>query len=249
MTDKEWIHFKQFTKRFNEHSMVGEIDLALRKGEIFALCGGNGAGKSTLIKAITGVIRATSGEIMVDDVVMKPQSLPYKALFSYMPDHMMFAPQLTGEEVLTFFARLRGIPIERVKEVLLLVGLDDVRNRLIKHYSKGMQQRLSFAQALMPNSPFLILDEPTNGLDPYWLFQFKAIIRAEKEKGTTILMTTHVLSLVEELADRVAFMENGKMMMNDTIKNLTVQAGKVMTLEEVFFQEALSREMLKKNPL
>ncbi len=249
MTDKEWIHFKQFTKRFNEHSMVGEIDLALRKGEIFALCGGNGAGKSTLIKAITGVIRATSGEIMVDDVVMKPQSLPYKALFSYMPDHMMFAPQLTGEEVLTFFARLRGIPIERVKEVLLLVGLDDVRNRLIKHYSKGMQQRLSFAQALMPNSPFLILDEPTNGLDPYWLFQFKEIIRAEKEKGTTILMTTHVLSLVEELADRVAFMENGKMMMNDTIKNLTVQAGKVMTLEEVFFQEALSREMLKKNPL
>lgn len=249
MTDKEWIHFKQFTKRFNEHSMVGEIDLALRKGEIFALCGGNGAGKSTLIKAITGVIRATSGEIMVDDVVMKPQSLPYKALFSYMPDHMMFAPQLTGEEVLTFFARLRGIPIERVKEVLLLVGLDDARNRLIKHYSKGMQQRLSFAQALLPNSPFLILDEPTNGLDPYWFFQFKEIIRAEKEKGTTILMTTHVLSLVEELADRVAFMENGKMMMNDTIKNLTVQAGKVMTLEEVFFQEALSREILKKNPL
>jgi ABC-type multidrug transport system ATPase subunit len=240
MTDKDWIQFTHISKRFNKLSQVGEINLALKKGQIAALCGGNGAGKSTFIKVITGVMKGTSGEIAVDGVSVKPNSMEYRELFSYMPDNMLFPSQLTGLEVLTFFARLRKIKREKVLDMLHLVGLYEAKDRLIKHYSKGMQQRLSFAQALLPDAPFIILDEPTNGLDPYWFYRFKEILKGEKEKGKTILFTTHVLSLVEEIADRVAFMENGKIISNDTVENLVNRDGKVFSLEQVFFEKQIT---------
>jgi ABC-type multidrug transport system ATPase subunit len=239
MNENEWIKYKQFSKRFNQYNKVGEITLSLKKGEIFALCGGNGAGKSTFIKTITGVMKATTGDIIVSGKSMKPKSMEYRELFSFMPDNMLFPPQLTGLEVLSFFAHLRKVESEKVPEMLELVGLYEARHRLIKHYSKGMQQRLSFAQALLPNSALVILDEPTNGLDPYWFFRFKEILQLEKDKGKTILLTTHILSLVEEIADQVAFMENGIIVENDTVKNLTSSNGQRISLEKVFFQHQM----------
>lgn len=239
MIEQSWLQFDRVSKRFSGHSIVGEISLSLEKGEIFALCGGNGAGKSTFIKLITGVMKATSGDIYVEGSKVKAKSMEYREIFSYMPDNMLFPSQLTGYETLAFFARLRKVREERVNEMLALVGLDEVRNRLIKHYSKGMQQRLSFAQALLPDSRFIILDEPTNGLDPFWFYRFKEILQMEKKKGKTILLTTHVLSLVEEIADRVAFMENGKVIENDTVENLLKRDGKETSLEKAFFQKQM----------
>lgn len=237
MTNDEWIQFQSISKEFNKHNRVGEIDLTLRVGEIFALCGGNGAGKSTFIKVITGIMKATSGKITVDGIPIKTNSKQYKSLFSYMPDHMLFPPQLTGQEALMFFAKLRKVDIARVEELLKLVGLYEVKDRLIKHYSKGMQQRLSFAQALLPETSFIILDEPTNGLDPYWFYRMKEILKEEKRKGKTILFTTHVLSLVEEIADRMAFMENGKIISNAKVETLLFNEGGKKTLEQIFFEK------------
>jgi ABC-type multidrug transport system ATPase subunit len=236
MNNNEWIRLEGLAKHYSDEKKITDISLTIEKPEIFALCGENGAGKSTLIKMLTGIMEPTSGRIFLDGKEVDPQSLNYKKLFSYMPDEMLFPRQLTGLEVLAFFARLRGISDEKVSEVLHQVGLYDVRKMPIKQYSKGMQQRLSLAQALMPDVPLRILDEPTNGLDPFWVFRFKEIIQEEKRQGRTIFFTTHILSLVEELADRAAFMQEGKMHYCDSVDTLVQKNGVYTPLEKVFFK-------------
>jgi ABC-type multidrug transport system ATPase subunit len=235
MNNNEWIRLEGLAKHYSDEKKITNISLTIEKPEIFALCGGNGAGKSTLIKMLTGIMKPTSGRIFMDGKEVDQQSNSYKKLFSYMPDEMLFPRQLTGLEVLNFFARLRGISEGKVSESLQQVGLYDVRKMPIKHYSKGMQQRLSLAQALMPDVPLRILDEPTNGLDPLWVFRFKEIIQEEKRQGRTIFFTTHILSLVEELADRAAFMQEGKMHYCDSVGTLVQQKGVYTPLEKVFF--------------
>jgi len=235
MNSIEWIRIEGLAKHYSETKKITDINLTINKPEIFALCGGNGAGKSTLIKMLTGMMKPTAGKILMDGKVIDPQKQGFKKLFSYMPDEMLFPRQLTGLEVLTFFARLRGISDEKVMEALKQVGLFEVRNMQIKQYSKGMQQRLSLAQALLPDVPLRILDEPTNGLDPLWVFRFKEIIQEEKKQGRTILFTTHILSLVEELADRAAFMQEGQLQYCDSVTSLVENNGVYTPLEKVFF--------------
>ncbi|MBS4192176.1 ABC transporter ATP-binding protein [Bacillus sp. FJAT-49705] len=239
MSKEYLIELEGITKRYTEHKQIGEISFPIKKGEITALCGGNGAGKSTLIKLLTGIIKPTSGTMKADGKPVDPMSERYKAFFSYMPDDMIFPNQLTGLEMLLFFAGLQGIAKSRVDEVLKRVGLFEDRRKLIKHYSKGMQQRLSLAQALLSAAPLLILDEPTNGLDPFWVFRFKEIIKEEKEAGKTILFSTHILSIVEEIADTAIFLEEGKLIYHENIDVLTNTAGKYNSLEKVFFEKQI----------
>ncbi|MBT2640932.1 ABC transporter ATP-binding protein [Bacillus sp. ISL-41] len=235
MNSSEWIRIEGLAKHYSETKKITDIYLTINKPEVFALCGGNGAGKSTLIKMLTGMMKPTAGKILMEGKVIDPQKQEFKKLFSYMPDEMLFPRQLTGLEVLTFFARLRGISDEKVMEALNQVGLFEVRNLQIKQYSKGMQQRLSLAQALLPDVPLRVLDEPTNGLDPLWVFRFKEIILEEKKQGRTILFTTHILSLVEELADRAAFMQEGRLQYCDSVTSLVENNGVYTPLEKVFF--------------
>ncbi|RSD26706.1 ABC transporter ATP-binding protein [Mesobacillus subterraneus] len=235
MSSKEWIRLEGLSKHYSETKKITGIHLTIEKPEIFALCGGNGAGKSTLIKMLTGIMKPTAGKVYMEGKPVDPRSRGFKEHFSYMPDEMLFPRQLTGLEVLTFFARLRGIHDEKVLEGLNQVGLYDVRNMPIKQYSKGMQQRLSLAQALLPDVPLRFLDEPTNGLDPFWVFRFKEIILEEKKQGRTIFFTTHILSLVEELADRAAFMQEGKLHYCDSVEYLVHKDGVYTPLETVFF--------------
>ncbi|MBS8266661.1 ABC transporter ATP-binding protein [Mesobacillus boroniphilus] len=235
MNSQEWIRIEGLAKHYSPTKKITEISFSIAKPEIFALCGGNGAGKSTLIKMLTGIMKPTAGMVYMDGMEVEPQSKGYKKLFSYMPDEMLFPRQLSGLEVLTFFARLRGISAGKVTAALQQVGLFDVRNMQIKQYSKGMQQRLSLAQALLPDVPLRILDEPTNGLDPLWVYRFKEIILEEKRQGRTIFFTTHILSLVEELADRAAFMQEGQLQHCDSVKSLVQKNGVYTPLEKVFF--------------
>lgn len=235
MNSNEWIRVEGLAKHYSETKKITDISFTIEKPEIFALCGGNGAGKSTLLKMLTGIMKPTFGRVLMDGREIVPRSNEFRKLFSYMPDEMLFPRQLTGLEVLTFFARLRGISDGKVDDALQQVGLYEVRNMQIKQYSKGMQQRLSLAQALLPDVPLRILDEPTNGLDPLWVFRFKEIIQEEKSQGRTILFTTHILSLVEELADRAAFMEDGQMRYCDTVDSLVHKTGSHVPLEKVFF--------------
>lgn len=235
------VELKHLTKIYTKDSRVEDISFPIHQGEIVALCGGNGAGKSTLIKMITGIIKPTSGHIEVDGDIVDPLSLDYRNTFSYMPDDMLFPRQLSAIEVLYFFANLRKVPKEKAVEVLEIVGLYEERNRLIKHFSKGMQQRLSFGQALLADTPFLILDEPTNGLDPFWVYRFKEIMHEEKMKGKAILFTTHILTLVEEIADKAAFIEGGQLVHFNDVKELTNQKGRKVSLEKVFFEQQVLR--------
>ncbi|WP_226677900.1 ABC transporter ATP-binding protein [Mesobacillus jeotgali] len=235
MNSKEWIRVEGLAKHYSPTKKITGISFSIDKPEIFALCGGNGAGKSTLIKMLTGIMKPTAGMVVMEGKKVEPQSRGFKKLFSYMPDEMLFPRQLTGLEVLIFFARLRGISDEKVTEALHQVGLFDVRNKQIKQYSKGMQQRLSLAQALLPDVPLRILDEPTNGLDPLWVYRFKEIIQEEKRQGRTIFFTTHILSLVEELADRAAFMQEGNLQYCDSVESLVQKNGVYTPLEKVFF--------------
>lgn len=230
------LEVEELSKIYNPTNRIEHINFQINNGECFALCGGNGAGKSTVIQMIIGNVKPTSGMVKLGGVQVSPKNQGYKSLFSYMPDAMVFPKVLTGYEVLTFFAKLSDVPDTRVHYLLKQVGLDEDKNKKVRNYSKGMQQRLALAQSLLPEAPILILDEPTNGLDPYWVREFKRIIKEEKEKGTTILFSSHILSDVEELADRVAFMNEGRLLVTDTVEALTKGNDNIeTTLEEVFF--------------
>ncbi|MEC1720710.1 ABC transporter ATP-binding protein [Schinkia azotoformans] len=233
------VEVNDLSKIYSPSNRIEHINFEITKGECFALCGGNGAGKSTVIQMIIGNVKPSSGTIKLSGMTMDMNRAVYKSLFSYMPDAMVFPKVLTGYEVLCFFADLSNVPKGRVDFLLEKVGLANDKDKKVREYSKGMQQRLALAQSLLPEAPLLILDEPTNGLDPYWVREFKNIIKEEKEKGTTILFSSHILSDVEELADRVAFMNSGRLLVTDTVEALTKgnndSSAVKTTLEEVFF--------------
>lgn len=239
MNNHPFLMFDDLVKQYSKRTQIGEINFSIQEGEIFALCGGNGAGKSTLIKMLTGIIKPSSGNIRLHGKVVNPLENDFKMLFSYMPDVMLLPEQLTAREVLRFFGQLRRVSNERVEKVLELTGLSEVGDQLINHYSKGMQQRLSLAQALLPDVKLLILDEPTNGLDPFWVYRLKEILLEEQRAGTTIIFTTHILSFVEELANRVAFLEKGKVIECDYVEKLVLQNNVRIPLEKVFLERQL----------
>ncbi|HHY71740.1 MAG TPA: ABC transporter ATP-binding protein [Bacillus bacterium] len=239
------VEVKDLSKIYNATNRIEHINFEIYQGECFALCGGNGAGKSTVIQMMIGNIKPTSGAVKLSGITMSSNAAMYKSLFSYMPDAMVFPKVLSGYEVLSFFAQLSNVPQSRVELLLDRVGLSKDKDKRVRNYSKGMQQRLALAQSLLPEAPLLILDEPTNGLDPYWVREFKNIIKGEKQKGTTILFSSHILADVEELADRVAFMNSGRLLVNDTVEALTKgkdDGNAKTTLEEVFFSLVKAEE-------
>ncbi|MGG6431673.1 ABC transporter ATP-binding protein [Anoxybacillus sp. D401a] len=230
------LEVRRLTKIYNEQNKVENISFSVQSGQCLALCGGNGAGKSTIIKMLIGQLSPTKGDIYVNGKQVKKDE---KKWFSFMPDHLQFPPLLTGYEVLSLFGRWQGATAERVEQCLQLVGLTNDQHKQVKTYSKGMQQRLAFAQALLADAPLLILDEPTNGLDPYWVWEFKRLIQIEKEKGKAVIFSTHMLSIVEEIADAVAFIHQGQMLVYDSVSTLC-RDGK--SLESIFFAQ-LSQHM------
>ncbi|MGG3998660.1 ABC transporter ATP-binding protein [Anoxybacillus kestanbolensis] len=225
------LEVRQLTKIYNEQNKVENISFSVQEGQCLALCGGNGAGKSTIIKMLIGQLPPTKGDIYVNE---QPIQNNDKQWFSFMPDHLQFPPLLTGYEVLSLFGQWQGATDERVKQCLDVVGLTNDQHKQVRMYSKGMQQRLAFAQALLADAPLLILDEPTNGLDPYWVWEFKRLIRLEKEKGKAIIFSTHMLSIVEEIADTVVSIHQGQMLIYDSVSALC-QDGK--SLESIFFAQ------------
>jgi ABC-2 type transport system ATP-binding protein/Cu-processing system ATP-binding protein len=208
------------SKAYDKRDVVKKISLEIERGEIFCLLGHNGAGKSTLIKMLTGLIQKSSGSIQISGKEITPFQKEAKAQFSYLPEIMSLFPHLNAKETLHFFAQLQKVPEKREDEVLELVGLSEYRNEKVGNFSKGMTQRIGFAIALLPQTPLLILDEPTSGLDSFWSIQFKKIIKKLNEQGTTIIFASHILSEIEDLADRVAIVSNGELIALGTIPQL-----------------------------
>jgi ABC-2 type transport system ATP-binding protein len=189
------------------------LSLQVRAGEVFGFLGPNGAGKTTTMKVLLGFVSPTSGRASIFGVdVRQPIA---RQRIGYLPELTYYYKFLTAEELLRFYGRLFQIPAaelaRRMDEVLKLVELDSARHRQIKNYSKGMQQRVGLAQALINNPDLLILDEPTSGLDPVGRMKVREIIQRLKTAGKTVFFSSHELGEVETVCDRVAILSQGEL--------------------------------------
>jgi Cu-processing system ATP-binding protein len=208
-------------KRFGAIDAVNDVDLTIEAGEVFGLIGHNGAGKSTLFKMLLGLIPATSGDIRINgSSVSGSQFREVRRRLGYLPENIVLYDNLSGLETLEFLASLKNSPRAECGAILERVGLTHAADRRVKTYSKGMRQRLGFAQALLGNPTLLFLDEPTNGLDPEAIREFYRIVREQRDQGVTIVLTSHILSEIQERVDRLAIMKNGRIQALGTVAAL-----------------------------
>jgi len=205
------IEYQALSKTFGRHRAVRELSLRLERGEVVALLGPNGSGKTTSLKAAAGLIRPTSGQVLIGDPA-RPASLPEaRRVLSYLPQKVSFPETLTGREVLAFYRELRGSRPERIPEVLHFAALNGAGERMVGTYSGGMLQRLGLAVALLPDAPVALLDEPTAALDPDGLCAFYGLVERARREGRTVFFTSHQLGDVERLADRFAILVEGQL--------------------------------------
>jgi Cu-processing system ATP-binding protein len=242
------IQARGLTKHYGSLHAVDGVDLAVQKGEIFGLIGHNGAGKSTLFKMMLGLIAPTTGEILIDGASV--QGKDFRAArrhIGYLPENVVLYDNLSGLETLRFFAKLKGAPRAQCEPILARVGLSHAGQRPLREYSKGMRQRLGFAQALLGSPRVLFLDEPSNGLDPQAIRDFYATLRSLRETGVTIIITSHILAELQERVDRLAIMANGKIQALGSVQDLRDQmrmplgvAVRLAQLDAAFALEAVS---------
>ncbi|WP_444894093.1 ABC transporter ATP-binding protein [Microbulbifer sp. TRSA001] len=219
------VELQQVGKKYREIRALQCLDLYLKAGEVFGLFGHNGAGKTTIIKLILGLIGASSGRISVFGKDPAQQSgREFRSKLGFLQENVSFYAQLTGLEVLEYFAQLKGATRKQCMELLEQVGLKDAYDRRVKTYSKGMRQRLGLAQALLGNPRLLLLDEPTVGLDPIATREFYHTIDHLKHQGCTIVLCSHVLPGVEKYLDRALILRRGRVLATGSIEQLQDQA-------------------------
>lgn len=206
------LELRDVSKQIDKRPIVQPISLTVPPGEVLALCGGNGAGKSTILRMIVGITQPTAGTIQVNGYERKKNRKAYADSIGYMPDDFLFGQSLSAKETLLFYAKLRRIPPSKALQTLERVGLQQVQHKSATSYSKGMRQRLLFAQALLADPALLVLDEPTNGLDPFWMEAFVQFMKELKASGQTVIFSTHQLEVAEEVADRVLFLNEGEVL-------------------------------------
>ncbi|KOP82769.1 ABC transporter ATP-binding protein [Cytobacillus solani] len=219
------LELQNISKKYKNKIALAPVDLTINKGECIVLCGGNGAGKSTMIKILTGIENSSTGQVVFHSEKKKP--------FAYMPDQMNFPPEFTPIEILNYYGTFLNTPKVRIQEVLVDVGLWEKRNQRVGGFSKGMSQRLNLAQCLLANTDIYILDEPTNGLDPYWVIQFKEVIQTLKKQQKTVIVSSHIMRDAIEIADKVLILFNGKVKSFGTL-DCIYRDYECKSLEEVF---------------
>ena len=213
------------SKCYGSETVVSDVSFTIRSGECVVLVGHNGAGKTTLMKMMLGLTRPTAGnvEVLGSNPAMSTAVAQHKTL-GYLPESVAFYEAMTGREVLTFYARLKGASLSNCDNLLDIVGLSHAAKRRIGTYSKGMRQRLGLAQAMLGNPQLLFLDEPTTGLDPSLRHQFYELIDALHKEGATSLISSHALNEVEARADRFIIMKAGIMIASGSLDELYQQA-------------------------
>lgn len=220
------------TKNFGPIKAVRGVDLSIVPGELFGLIGHNGAGKSTLFKMMLGLIPASSGQIHLDGAAVSgPRFREVRRRIGYLPENVVLYDNLTGLETLHFFADLKAVPRSSCAALLDKVGLGHARARRVHEYSKGMRQRLGFAQALLGTPRLLFLDEPTTGLDPEAIRDFYRILRELRDEGVTMVLTSHILAEIQERVDRLAIMEDGRIRACGSVQILREAMNLPLTLE------------------
>ncbi|MBE0482059.1 MAG: ABC transporter ATP-binding protein [Bacterioplanes sp.] len=222
------IELQSVNQYYGTLQVLNDITLTIPAGEIIGLFGHNGAGKTTTMKLILGLLSPTEGQVHVFG--QSPQSLDVRQQMGYLPENVMFYPQLTGLETLRHFARLKSSPTVQVDTLLEQVGLTHAARRKVKTYSKGMRQRLGLAQALLGTPRLLLLDEPTVGLDPIATQELYDLIGTLRDQGTSIILCSHVLPGVEAFIDRAAILAGGKLQAFGTLAELRRQVALPTTL-------------------
>ena len=224
------IEIKNLTKRYGQIKAVNDISLTIKKGEILGFLGPNGAGKSTTMNILTGYLAPTSGTVTINgfDIMDSPQEA--KKLIGYLPELPPLYQDMTVNEYLKFISELKSVPYKKRKsqldEILYLVKLGDMQNRLIKNLSKGYKQRVGVAQALVGNPQVLVLDEPTVGLDPKQIIEIRKLIGALKHEHT-IILSTHILQEVNAVCSSVAVINKGKLAATGSVSDFTAAEGTV----------------------
>jgi ABC-2 type transport system ATP-binding protein len=234
------IKLDHVTKRYGTKTAVVDLSLDIAAGELFAFLGPNGAGKTTTIKMLCGLLFPTTGTVWVGGHDIRTDGDAARQLLSYVPDLPFLYEKLTGREFLQFIADMYGLPPEigrqRVEAVIDLFKLDDFVDDLTERYSHGMRQRTVFASALVHEPKVLIVDEPTVGLDPKSVRQLKNILRQLADDGTTVFLSSHSLDVVQQLADRIAIVDHGRLISCGTLEALREQASLDGPLEDVFLR-------------
>jgi Cu-processing system ATP-binding protein len=209
------------TKRYGKVEAVRDVSLTLHAGETIALVGHNGAGKTTLIKLMLGLIRPTSGSVEVLGEDPATGDFAVRQRLGYLPENVSFHMALTGRETLRFYARLKRVDASTTEALFQRVGLaPEAADRPVRTYSKGMRQRLGLAQALLGQPRILLLDEPTSGLDPALRRQFYDLVTELRATGTTVLLSSHALTELEDRADRVIIVNGGIKIADGTLDDL-----------------------------
>jgi ABC-2 type transport system ATP-binding protein len=232
------IRLEEVTKRFGDKEVVCSLSLHLPRGELFAYLGPNGAGKTTTIKMLTGLLKPTSGRIFLKGHDIETHPLEAKQIIGYVPDLPYLYEKLSVEEFLIFIGNLYGMNGDdlshRINHFASLFELQDLTNDLIEDLSHGMRQRLVFSAALLHEPEVLILDEPMVGLDPKSARLVKDVLREQADNGTTVFLSTHSLSVAEELADRIGIIHRGRLVALGDFEELNQMAGRGDRLEDIF---------------
>jgi ABC-2 type transport system ATP-binding protein len=224
------IETDRLTKRYDDARGIEEISLSVSRGEVFGFLGPNGAGKTTTIRTLLDLLHPTSGSASLFGLDSRRDSLAIRARLGNLPGEFACDPRRTGREIVTLFAAIRGLPgLGRAPELAKRFHAD--LDRPIGHLSRGNRQKIGLIQALFHSPELLILDEPTGGLDPLMQEEFHEVVAEERERGTTVLLSSHDLDEVERLCDRVAIIREGRLVAVEHVADLTRRRFRHVTVE------------------
>ncbi|MBK3869488.1 ATP-binding cassette domain-containing protein [Pseudomonas stutzeri] len=217
------VEIQGVSQRYGSMTVLHDLNLNLAEGEVLGLFGHNGAGKTTSMKLILGLLAPSEGQVKV--LGRAPNDPQVRRQLGYLPENVTFYPQLSGHETLRHFARLKGAALSQVDDLLEQVGLAHAADRRVKTYSKGMRQRLGLAQALLGEPRLLLLDEPTVGLDPIATGDLYLLIDRLRQRGTSVILCSHVLPGVEAHINRAAILAKGRLQAAGSLVQLRAEAG------------------------
>lgn len=235
------IQIENLTMHYGDLKALNGLSLEIRPGELFAFLGPNGAGKTTAIKLLTGLMRPMAGRVQICGIDIHQEPLKAKALLGYVPDVAVFYEKLTGTEFMHFIAELFDMDMTRAaartNELFTQFGLHEHCRQRIENLSHGTRQRLAIASALLHEPKVFVIDEPMVGLDPIHARIVKEELKRQTRAGATVLMSTHLLNIAEEVADRIGIISRGKLLFVGTLQELhAAQARQGLNLEEIFLE-------------
>ena len=215
------VQTEQLTKTFQKQQAVDHVDMVIREGEIYGFLGPNGAGKTTTIRMLLGLMKPTSGTVRIFGKELQKHKLDILRQVGSLVENPSYYPHLTAYENLNVVREIVGVPHKRISEVLETVRLTEAAHRKVKGFSLGMKQRLGIAAALMHQPKLLVLDEPTNGLDPSGIIEIRELIKSlPQQYGMTVLISSHLLSEIDQIATAVGVVSRGKLIYQDQMSNL-----------------------------